>query len=392
MSPALSKPIRVLLSSLAKEWVEVGVPSGKADHQETHQQRAKFQKHLTDVILSENLVVLTGLGTSMGLNSEGGKKLAPSMSDLWQAAKEKAGDHFTGVNEAVGYTPASGKENIEHLLSRCQMSERLKPNPLVERFIIDTERIIVSMCRFVNDELPLKTHEAFLRRIARRSTRLPRLKLFTTNYDLCFEVAASRTRFVVIDGFSQAMPQEFDGSYFGYDLVKRRDDKETPDYVANVFQLYKLHGSVEWANAGDQVRKFPTPDNPLLIYPRESKFELSYDQPFLELMSRFQMALRQTNTGLLIIGFGFNDQHIAQPVLSAMKSNVSLKAMVVSPNLTDTDNSVIREISALIREGDPRIGLLATTFEELVPEIPDLVTATEEERHLERLRNLKAAQ
>jgi hypothetical protein len=41
------------------------------------------------------------------------------------------------------------------------------------------------------------------------------MKLFTTNYDLCFEEAAARSRFVTVDGFSHAMPQEFDGAYFG---------------------------------------------------------------------------------------------------------------------------------------------------------------------------------
>lgn len=187
------------------------------------------------------------------------------------------------------------------------------------------------------------------------------------------------------------MPQEFDGGYFGYDLVKRREDREVPDYITNVFHLYKLHGSVDWCRVDSQIQKAAKPDKPLIIYPRESKFELSYDQPFLELMSRLQMALRQANTGLLVIGFGFNDQHIAQPVLAAMKSNVGLKAMIVSPGLEKAGNPIINEMAMLVRDGDPRLALLETAFENLVPEIPDLVAATEEEQHMERLRNLGGA-
>jgi hypothetical protein len=380
------------MASTSKDWTTLdNKPGADEENQQLEERRKKFQKHLTDVILSENLIVLTGLGTSLSVKGPDGKPLAPTMSDLWSAAKQKAEAKFEAVKTAVSYTPDAEKENIEHLLSRCQMSERLRPDPDVASFISDTEGIIVSKCRFVDEGLSLKTHEAFLRKIGRRSTRLPRLKLFTTNYDLCFEAAASRTRFIVIDGFSHSMPQEFDGGYFGYDLVKRREDREVPDYITNVFHLYKLHGSVDWCLVGSQVHKAAKPEKPLIIYPRESKFELSYDQPFLELMSRLQMALRQANTGLLVIGFGFNDRHIAQPVLAAMKSNIGLKALVVSPMLEKAGNPIIDEMALLVREGDPRLALLETVFENLVPEIPDLVAATEEEQHMERLRNLGGA-
>jgi hypothetical protein len=193
----------LLSASTGKDWATLdNTPGADAGNPQLEERQRKFQKHLTDVILSENLIVLTGLGTSMSVKGPDGKPLAPTMGDLWNAAKLKAATKFEKVKTAVSYAPEQGKENIEHLLSRCQMSERLRPDRDVGTFISDTEEIIVAKCRFVDEGLSLKTHEAFLRKIARRSTRLPRLKLFTTNYDLCFEAAASRTRFVVIDGFS----------------------------------------------------------------------------------------------------------------------------------------------------------------------------------------------
>ena len=128
---------------------------------------------------------------------------------------------------------------------------------------------------------------------------------------------------------------------------------------------------------------------PLIIYPRESKFESSYDQPFLEMMAAFQAALRQPNTGLLVIGFGFSDHHIAQPIASAIRSNVSLKAMMVSPSLESLSRPSIKEISDLISAGDTRLSLLATAFEKLVGVTPDLVAATEEEAHQGRVRQVE---
>jgi hypothetical protein len=106
------------------------------------------------------------------------------------------------------------------------------------------------------------------------------------------------------------------------------------------------------------------------------------------MMSRLQIALRQPNTGLLIIGFGFNDFHINQPIMAAIDSNVSLKCMVVSPSLEGhaSTHERIRKFAELVKSGDQRISLFAAGFESFVPVIPDLVAYTEEERHRGRLR------
>jgi SIR2-like domain len=153
--------------------------------------------------------------------------------------------------------------------------------------------------------------------------------------------------------------------------------------------MYKIHGSIDWELCGSQIVKSPTPVKPIIIYPRNTKFEASYDQPFIEMMSRFQLGLRQPNTGLLIVGFGFNDRHIWQPIMSAVRSNVNLKAVVVDPGLADTCKEPVKEIENLIRKGDSRLVLLAAGFEDLVMILPDLVASTEEERHKDRLRSIQ---
>ena len=107
------------------------------------------------------------------------------------------------------------------------------------------------------------------------------------------------------------------------------------DLVPNVFQLYKLHGSVDWALniESREIERDPKTLKPVLVYPRNSKYELAFSQPYLEMMSALQTALRQSDTGLLILGFGFNDSHIAEPVLAAIRSNLSLQVVVCDPGL-----------------------------------------------------------
>jgi hypothetical protein len=303
------------------------------------------------------------------------------MADLWQAAQEQAGEAFEKIKTKVGW---DGRDDIEGLLSRCQVALELKADPEIETFLTATESLIVAKCRFVQPGLDLGAHEAFLRRVARRSTSLPRTQLFTTNYDLAFETAAANTGFAVIDGFSHSYPQRFDGAYFEHDFATRdRERAAVPvEWVPNVLQLHKLHGSVDWVDGGDGlIRRDASADRPLIIYPRSSKFELSYQQPFLELMSRFQTALRRPETGFLIIGSGFNDDHLSQPIMAALRANVRLSVVVVSPHIDGSQNAHVSKIQSLIERGDRRIALLAASFEELVERIPDLVAETEGERH-----------
>ena len=281
----------------------------------------KLNQLILNLLLSENLVILCGLGTSLCLKDSKGQHIAPTMADLWKAVKDKANQksigYFEEIIDKVKYSLVAdkndnNKENIELLLSRCQLLQQLQPDTNLEEFITEAEAVIVDKCRFVEKDLKLEEHEAFLRKVARRSPRLPRTKIFTTNYDLCFETAASHSQFVIIDGFSHTYPQEFDGSYFDYDIVRRDDNHDIPDYITNVFHLYKIHGSVDWAKKGNVIIKDDSAESPCIIYPRQGKYQSSYEQPFLEMMSRFQMTLRQPNIGLLIIGFGFNDLHIVR--------------------------------------------------------------------------------
>jgi hypothetical protein len=211
------------------------------------------------------------------------------------------------------------------------------------------------------------------------------VKIFTTNYDLCFEHAAARSRFIVIDGFSHTLQQQFDGGYYTYDVVRRDRERDTPEYLPNVFHLYKLHGSVDWERDGREIVKVNKPAKPLIIYLGESKFQSSYDQPYLEMMSRFQMSLREPNSALVVCGFGFNDQHVAEPILAAARSNVGLRIAVVDP-AAESLGGVAAELRGWVNAGDTRLGFIQARFEELVPLLPDLIARSEQEVHEERVR------
>ncbi len=378
--------------------------------------KAEAKRALSDVMRCSNLIVLAGLGTSLCVQPvvANGPK-APTMWDLWQqihaqqdlaAATNPAGRSFQQLLTLVGHPAA--KTDIEALMSRCRLAESFLTGPekdAVTSFVALAEAHIICATNFVAPNHPLPVHTEFLRRAARRPQRKSRMKVFTTNYDRCYEEAGRQGRYVVVDGFSHTVPPTFDAIHFSYETVRRLGDTESFDPIPNCFHLYKLHGSVDWQRQepSGEITKWTVGGKPVLIYPRNSKYELAFEQPYLEMIGAFQTAVRETDTGLLVVGFGFNDNHLAEPIMSAIRSNLSMKIVVVSPGLAPWNdganqgpgecegNKYLGQLKSLAAAGDARITLLNGGFEQMVPFVPDLAAETHLERHVARLRNIGAA-
>ncbi|SNS80137.1 SIR2-like domain-containing protein [Granulicella rosea] len=378
----------------SKHWTEtVSTSSDDAAVEAAKRAGKQLESILSSTLLSENLVILTGLGTSLCIKDSAGNALAPTMPDLWKAIKAATPDFDTLLARVQQPKDTHGwKEDVELLLSRCQMAVVLNSDAIVQAFIDKAEALIADKCGFLKF-LPVGTglpiHEAFLRKLAQRPTRLPRAKLFTTNYDLCFESAAGSAGFVLIDGFSHASPQVFDGVHFSYDIVRRDSDNDAPTYIPNTLQLLKLHGSVDWErDSAGMVRRVSHPAKPVIIYPKNGKFESSFSQPYFEMMARFQSALRMPNAGLLVVGFGFNDAHLVGPIESSLRSNSSLKMVVVGPSYESKMPDLVTSLEKLIEAGDRRLTIVAAGFEDLVSAIPDLKAPSEDELHTARIRQV----
>lgn len=362
-----------------------------------------------------NLLLLTGAGSSFCIANAAASKLkektAPGLADLWNAAKTAMGD--AAFDKVLRIIPNGTKiTDIEKLLTQCKLFVELYGDKdvnarVVAEFITKAEGAILARVDFVDAETDLVAHQGILRKLARRGVRKPRTKLFTTNYDLAFEYAARLQRFVVIDGFSHAAPPVYDRSHFGLDIVRRDNAKDAPDYLDSVVHLFKLHGSIDWRRTATEIiRARGTEGKPVLIYPRDSKYQEAFEPPYLDMMSAFQTALREPDTTLLVAGFSFNDSHLAQPVLAALESNMSFRLVVCDPVFVDevlieadplkvesdaTKSDFHRKIIRLVQTGDERVMLLNGRFEDLALALPDLVAETERERHAMRVKALRDA-
>lgn len=377
---------------------------------------ATGSKHLIESGLlnglnATNLLLLTGAGSSFAAKNPAGKPQPAGMASLWAAVQTNTGqERFQGICTTFSSAPIG--ENIERLLTLCKLYLELNEKDEstktkdISKFVKEAEQTILATVNFIDSDTKLDAHEIVIQKIGRRSMRKPRARLFTTNYDLCFEEAARRHRFTIIDGFSHALDQVYDRAHFNYDIVRREQGKDAPDYIENVFHLYKLHGSIDWRRlkSGEIVRSRGTDGEPVLIYPRSSKYQESFEAPYLDMIGALQTALREPDTALVISGFGFNDDHLSRPVLAAVESNMSLRVIVCDPIFLakdslvkndhtisadpNTDNKFIKAFFRLAKAGDPRVHLLNGRFDDLALALPDLVGETDRERHAARMRTI----
>lgn len=385
--------------------------SGEADdakRQQTLSDAAAARDELKSVLLSslqmQHVVALAGSGTSLGAMN------GPSMWTLWDyCVNENPGDgkierkltsEAKAVIDEIGYEISVDQENIEALLSRCDAYLQIRKSEKVDKFVSASKGVILKKCSAFldgSDESKLASHRTFLHRLSRRRVRDSRMKLFTTNYDLCFERAAGKQGLVLLDGFSFTQPRQFDPRFFMYDVVRRPSNgDEVGSPLEGVFHLYKLHGSVNWdqSASGDiEIKSDPKPETACLIYPAKGKYQQSYVQPHLELISQYLAALREPNTCLIVSGFGFNDDHLSEPIVAAVRTNPHLRLIIVNPSADDLvsrpkeSNRYWDALYGLAKQGED-VWLINATFSDFAEMIPDLKSLTPAQRLTRDIRSL----
>lgn len=296
----------------------------------------QHMRHIYREVLSrqyENIVVLTGAGSSVGVGKE--KAVGKTMAGLWDEVEKTLGKEALAKYSQNAKCNTESK-NLEELLSMASLAATFLPGDEMQHTTDEIKKIIQKNCKLtLTDDAP---HSSFIRKLTSRKLKYSRVKLFTLNYDLLFEQAASKGGYVIIDGFSFNTPRLFNGTNFDYDIVTRNSQHSIAEenFFPKVFHLYKVHGSLDWEKQADGTfAKKDEPNNPVMIYPSSQKYEASYEQPYFEMISRFQQELRNRNTLFIVIGFSFGDKHIKAMIDEAINLNPSLTMVVVSPDVKD---------------------------------------------------------
>ena len=333
-----------------------------------------------------NLVIFSGAGSSVGIGKSNENNGGQTMASLWKELDEnKQIIDFKEFIEKSEYTLKDINEelvwDLEKLLDYAHRN-KIKHDSLGKDIEI-IKQFLIQKCTL--DVSGSDTHLSFLRKITKRKMKDNRIKIFTINYDTLWEQAGNDDGFTIIDGFGYTNPRTFNGRMFDYDLVIREGSriKEEDSFIPKLFHLYKVHGSLDWYKNGEgeivqkeldlndntKILSEIIIENRLTVFPSDNKYEQSYEQPYFEMMSRFQRALRTENTLLITIGFSFLDRHISSVIEESLKYNTSLSLIVIDPSINKTKDNWKRVFA--FAEVDNRTLLVAEKFVDFVNNYPD---------------------
>ena len=176
----------------------------------------------------------------------------------------------------------------------------------------------------------LEVYKTFYKKLLTRNSTLPRLNIFTTNYDLYSERAMDSLGIHYANGFTGGISKYFNPTIFNYALAEKMDLSQSKwNVIDNFFYLYKIHGSVNWVENDDEGKLFkiqeiqdPTFDilenkPTVMIHPTPLKYNASLGSPYSDLFREFQKKLMQNNNILVTIGYSFSDEHINNLIFQA---------------------------------------------------------------------------
>lgn len=332
----------------------------------------------------KHIIILAAAGTSL----DNGSNKGLTRNGLWKSGRDVIKQLYKELLPCDNkLRRIANDKDIEAFLSHILLVEKISEEkasrlkPLREQL----EKIIRDACQLELDSSNAP-HKTFLDKITARKASEPRVQLFTTNYDTLFEQAAQEGGYAVIDGFSFTFPRTFSGRYFDYDIVQRERTrlKDEESFVSKVFHLYKMHGSLTWEKTEQGiVQQVNSTESPLIVYPASDKYESSYEQPYFEMMSRFQQALRRENTLLIVVGFGFRDKHIQNVILEAVNQNPSFQLVIVNYNSNETiDREELKEYFDG-NEVKRNVSIVFDTFKNFTESFPENKTYSSNEESIQ---------
>ena len=198
-------------------------------------------------------------------------------------------------------------------------------------------------------EMTLNYLVSFLMSFASRTGTRDRLQIFTTNYDRCIEMGAEVAGLHLLDRFIGSLAPIFRSSRLDVDMHYNPPGiRGEPRYLEGVARFTKLHGSVDWVDVANNIRRTAVPFGAasvqdylqapgfkganalqLMIYPNSAKDRETAAYPYVELFRDFAAAVCRPNSTLIAFGYSFGDEHINR-VIEDMLTIPSTHLVVIS--------------------------------------------------------------
>jgi len=258
---------------------------------------------------------------------EGQGPLIPDVKNL-TIAISKALASNVDYNLLISELAKAGKnpDNIEDILSFLRGLLAVSAGGEVRGFSEEKlQKLEKTICREIVGKLAVKLPKAEtpyhrLCKWVRSIDRKVPVEIFTTNYDLLLEQALDDLEVPYFDGFVGSVRSFFD--------LRAVEENLIPVHWS---RLWKIHGSINWfqETKGEEKKVFRSSSSELpndvdashLIYPSHLKYEESRKMPYLALIDQLNRFIRKKSSFLVLCGYSFNDGHLNDAIVNALKSN-----------------------------------------------------------------------
>lgn len=262
--------------------------------------KQRLQDHLTD-----GLVLVVGSGLSLAEGVPGMGALAAHLRAEVPPRCDKDSELAWG---SIAKDLDSGLD-LETTLLRNAPDSRLESliMGLTAEFIGAAERRVID--EVISGDRILR-FSRLLAHLLKPNSGIP---VITTNYDRLIEVATEMAGLGVDSLFAGSYVGRFDSKESRLSLCRSITQRRKVVHLsyANHVVLLKPHGSLDWfLRDGDPVRSsLVTSGQRLMITPGANKFRGGYERPFDAHRERANKEI-DTAGRFLIIGYGFNDDHL----------------------------------------------------------------------------------
>lgn len=287
---------------------------------------AEIKRFVGKLLLSKNLNILVGSGCSINAIPLMGKTFAEVKPKLDVSTLGE----FAETDDIEGY--------LNWLISAINFHNGVEKDKFQESFNSSIDALVDSMPSFdeynQNEDSStgiykaMKNYQLFYNAIFTKRDNSPiplaPINIFTTNYDLFNENALDNINIHYSLGFQGGMKRVFNPSMFNLRYVDTENKfKQKWNPVRRFAKLYKLHGSTNWLSEGDKVfltDKVIKSTDQVMIYPSYVKHDITNQTPYSELFRELTLNLQKPNSVLIVLGFGFPDEHINQLIEQALNN------------------------------------------------------------------------
>ena len=221
--------------------------------------------------------------------------------------------------------------DIESLLNWLQSGLSFQPNNKNLKEVIRTlkSEFLKTIPALDDDKYKdnetINTYNKFYQSVFKHRTELSnKINIVTTNYDLFNEYSLESNRIVYSTGFENTLYRNFNVNSFKQRVVDDTNRyKDVWQPTSKEANLLKIHGSINWTSdeSGQLIQKdlFKQSDEEIIIYPTMLKHRQTAQAPYSELFREFANVLQVPNTVLIVMGYGFPDEHINNIISQNLK-------------------------------------------------------------------------